>query len=121
MWTTCWKCEKQIKSQADCNFIKSRNGNFDYCPSCYDEFINHNKEFIRPERSKREELKRSLRHALSNFHDEMFQLKKAIYKTSKNIATTLIHKQEEFYDCEVCKEILSMRCSEHCGNTVRDK
>lgn len=113
MWTKCWKCEKPIKNQSDCNYLKSRYGNFDYCSLCFEEFIIHNKEFVRPERSKREELKRSLHIALSDFHEKMFESKSTI--RSNNISTFLIHKEKHFFDCEVCKEILSMRCSEHCG------
>jgi hypothetical protein len=123
VYSYCWKCEKEIFTNKECNYFKSRDGNYSFCDECYKQFLNNNKEFIRPERSKREELKRSLYEALSNFHDYMIKERDGgpIHRSYETSAPTfLIHKNKFWRECDACIEILSIRCSEHCGNTVRE-
>jgi hypothetical protein len=119
-WSACWKCESDIMSREECFFLKSRDGDFNYCRVCYDAFLAASKDFIRPERSKREELKISLHTAISNFHDNMVKREAPLRMGPSRGKPILVHKDAYWRDCEVCREILSMRCSEHCGNTVRE-
>ena len=127
-YTMCWKCENYIKSAAECNYLKTRDGNYSLCSACYEFFLRHNIEILRPERSKREELERSLHTAIEQLHNELTeQISSPIWRTGSGLKgaqalpTVLFHLKGWWGDCDVCKEILSMRCSEHCGNTVRDK
>lgn len=109
-WTVCWKCEEKIKTKEDCNYLKCRDGHYDFCPSCYEEFLSKTTEFIRPERSKRDELKRSLNHAMYDFHEKMYKQGEPLIASWTTKAPSLfVHKEEDFSDCEVCKEILSTR------------
>lgn len=120
VWSFCWKCEGPIYSQADCNYLKSRDGNYNFCPTCYTDFLQASAQFIRPERSKREELKRSLNIAMSDFHDKMEEEGVPIRPGHDNHPTFLIHEEGFWGDCDACREILSMRCSEQCGNMLRE-
>lgn len=116
-YSTCWKCECAIDKKEDCNYMNSRYGKFNYCPKCFEEFINHNKDFVRPELSKQKELRRSLYRAMNSFHEEMFKSGFPIFAAS-DTPTLLIHNKEYFGDCDVCKEIIEVRCNDYCSKTI---
>ena len=113
IWTKCWKGEGNIYSQKDCNYLKSRDGNYSFCHSCYNDFLSKTTEFFRPELSRKEEIIRSRGTALNNFHDQMVESASPIRRGCDNLPTLLIHTGS-FYDCEVCKEIKKVCSCEHC-------
>lgn len=129
IWAKCWACNSIINSQEECYYLHCREGKFNFCYACYTKILNQSKSLFQPERSKREELEISLKQALADFHEKMkeqgnpiiFNSCKSSYAGSAtSVEGALYHNSEYFSDCEACKEILSMRCSEHCGNIVRE-
>ena len=114
-WSTCWKCVSDIYGSANCHTIRVRDKKYNFCLSCFQEYLEATKGFIQPDRSKREELKKSLDVALRDYHFRIIVEDGQLNKTD-----ILIHDGEDWRDCSVCRDIISMRCSEHCGNTVRE-
>lgn len=118
-YTKCWKCEENIITREDCNYLKIRDGNYSLCNACYEFFLNHNSIILRPELSRQEELKRSFLIAIEDFHRKMFDAQCPIYRNGSSLKggdslpTTLIHTVGWWSDCDVCSEILKMRCPEH--------
>lgn len=108
VWTYCWKCEAEIYSGPDCNYLKTRDGNFSLCPVCYSQFIDHNKEFIRPERSYKEELERTFCKALSILHEKLVDEEECIGWGPNDIPPVLIHEGRFYFDCPSCQEVLSL-------------
>ncbi len=116
MWTRCWKCKQEIKNPSESNYIKTRSGNFDLCTECYIAFIEHNKDLIQSERSRKHEIERSLYTAVSDWHDKLMdEGHKFITNFGRNkVPPVMQHKGSSYHDCDTCKEILSTRCCEKC-------
>lgn len=118
-YSQCWKCENYIESAKECNYLKIRDGNYSLCPLCYDFFLKHNVEVLRPERSRQEELKRSLYMAMELLHDSLTERYNSAmprsglsHRGGDNLPTVLIHIKGWWGKCDVCQEILSTRYSE---------
>lgn len=118
-WTICWKCDDKIEGQKNSNYIKTRNGNFDLCPLCYKSFIEHNIEFIQPERTKKEEIKRSFYQALSTWHDKLMEENQVSAPGGhKKVPPVLIHKGSFIDECDACKQILDINFCLNCEKNV---
>jgi hypothetical protein len=102
-WTHCWKCNNEIKKQEDCNYFKTRSGDFNLCPTCFAGFIKHNEEYILPDKIEKQEIERSFNIAIANFHEYMQELSKQ-QRRVRNFS--LSHSRGEWYDCTVCKKII---------------
>jgi hypothetical protein len=109
IWTECWKCEGDIYSQADCFYVKCRDGNYSFCPPCYGQFLENNKDYFRPDINRKDELYRSFNMALSEFHDKMVEEGIPIRRGMDNRTTFLIHKGEFWgRGCEACEEMRTL-------------
>lgn len=115
-WTICWKCNLDIKTQVDCNYLKTRDGNLSFCPECYKQFLKHNIEFFRPDVSRQEEMERSLFQAMSDFHEKVMKKNdgKAPCSGNNNIPPVITHTGRWIRECDACIEIFNMRCSKQC-------
>lgn len=105
IWAYCWKCESPTYSKEYTREIKSDYQKFIFCLGCYEEFISNNSSFFRPEKNREREISRSLRRAVYDFHDFMYEKKSPLDDYSKNF--TLIHTKESMDDCEICKDIMN--------------
>jgi hypothetical protein len=84
------------------------------CNDCFRKFIELDKEFIQPDRSKREDLHcckdlEIVQRAITYVHED-----RCGYYYGKDCVGICVDLRD------LCKRY-KMRCSEHCGNTVRDK
>jgi hypothetical protein len=76
-------------------------------PAHYDKFLTITKEFIMPEKSKADELRRSFWIAVELFHETMMEREAPIRRNGRQKApTTLVHNDKNWGNCEVCKEML---------------
>ncbi len=127
----CDKCNEEID-----NLMRSRawlDDKYILCESCnsklqdlLDESINSIVcQFIQPERSKREDSEYKYCYELYDYNQEsisacntridvVFSKEKAQCWVDHGINRT-------WHEKKVCKVFPEMRCSEHCGDTVRDK
>jgi len=103
-WTWCWKCNQDIMTQVDCNYLKIRDGDFSFCPSCYKDFLEHNTEFILPDKIQQQELQYALFRALVDYHDKMVVKNE---KGRKSLVKTLHHSGDSLYDCPFCQKIIT--------------
>jgi len=111
-WTICWKCNERIKDREDSNYVKTRNGNFDFCSTCYNQFIQNNNQFMQPERSKQEELENSYLWGIKLVHDHIMNERGVPYRVKHNVPPVLIHRGEDIYDCGACQEMIKFKCYE---------
>ena len=104
VYAICWRCEGDIYSNADCNYIKSRDGNYQFCPTCYDLFLENSKDFLCFEKSRKKELQRSFANAIENFHNERYESANPIIMN--DLPSALVHTASWYLECEICLEIL---------------
>jgi hypothetical protein len=103
-WSTCWKCDKAINSKEDCNYLKCRDGDFNFCPPCYTEFLANSEAFTRPDKCKNNEIRRSWIIAIQDFHEKMEEKATPIAPGWGKLTTSLIHADnEDTYRCETCE------------------
>lgn len=67
-YTTCWKCENDIETQRDCNYVKTRDIDISLCPICYVNFKDIAKDFLQIEKRKVNDIAWTLRRALYEVH-----------------------------------------------------
>jgi len=108
-WTHCWKCEAEIKTQEDCNYLKTRHGDFSFCPTCYKAFLDSNTEFIMPEKIQEMELEFSLRSSVSDYHEKLMKNRGRVERIgTKKLLTTLQHSGDYWGECPVCLKMLKL-------------
>lgn len=83
-WTKCWKCTKKIPNQAGCYYVKTRDGNYHFCETCYKEFCEAADEYIQKDKSSYQETLRIINKAIIAWHDNY-------------------HENSEI--CEICEKI----------------
>lgn len=69
-WTKCWKCRGIIKTKEQCYYVHCRAGKYNYCETCYNEFLSLNNAFFQFERSRSNELKSLISNAIDNYHEK---------------------------------------------------
>ena len=122
-YDVCWKCDGDIKTESDRNYLKTRDGNLSLCPACYQFFLEHNVMVFRPEKSRKEEIERSLHSAIDRLHEHLTEDRYGrIDSSSQNlIPSTIVHSGIYWGDCNACREILEFRCSKYCRNESNNK
>jgi len=97
-WSTCHKCSGNISTQQDCNYVHCREIKVNLCPSCYETFLDINKDILELERENRYKSTSKIRRLIYALHD----------------SESGHDEVEDVYDCKVCYELIKLVCSEKC-------
>lgn len=95
-WSKCWKCSVETKSREQTPYLHCREGKFNFCQECFDQFLETAEPWIQRARmDKGNKIKRAL-HALSRMHDKLCSSS----SSSKN--------RYSLWDCNECSPTADM-------------
>ncbi|MFA5715815.1 MAG: hypothetical protein WC998_08740 [Candidatus Paceibacterota bacterium] len=86
-WTKCWKCTNKIPTQKDCYYMRTRDGNYYFCETCYKGFCSVADEYIQKDKTDYNETLRTINKAIREWHD---------------------NHHEETEICETCERIYAL-------------
>ena len=68
-WAKCWKCTNKIPTQKDCYYMRTRDGNYYFCETCYKGFCSVADEYIQKDKTDYNKTLRIINKAIREWHD----------------------------------------------------